>query len=134
MEAIEAKNAADVNAARERGEASKSSIRLRLPEDDEGIRNWAKAIFPGWYQWNAFEVAAIAPREARGKKFSHVRDKFLTPIRHAIAHGFLDSDGVIDLNDPVLRDRADYWLPYMRMFARLLIFERCGFVKDSVKP
>ena len=51
-------------------------------------------------------------------------EKFLNPLRNRIAHGLLDAEGAIDVDDPSLRRSAKLWTPYCRTIARKLLLER----------
>jgi hypothetical protein len=125
IEAVSEANALSAKSAVSEKKAPPRLDRHILPESDDEIADWVRGIFPGWYVWGKFELANVAPREARGKKLGAIREQHLSHIRNAIAHGLLAGQGLIDVDDPALHHRVKYWLPYTRMMARRLAFSRC---------
>ena len=121
IEAIEGLNALDTTDARQRGEQPPKHIRHVMPGADDEVRELALDIFPAYYIWNSIELSNIAPRETRGQKFFVIRDKHLTPLRHAIAHGLLNAEGLTDVDDPNLHEQVKYWLPCARFIARRML-------------
>ena len=94
------------------------------PKDDGDLATWLKTIYPPWYEWSGKGVVTAIPREARGAKYGTIAEKHLIPLRNKIAHGLLDQEGAIDVDDPVLRRDAKIWAPYCRTIARKLLLER----------
>jgi hypothetical protein len=125
IEAVDKLNTRDAHVALKNNEEPKKLIRQAMPESESDIREWVKSIFPGWYRWGGFEIGNVAPEEARGARLNAIKDKYLSPIRHLIAHGLLDEEGLVDVDDPELQKRVKYWLPYTRMMARRVLFARC---------
>jgi hypothetical protein len=126
IEAASEANALSATSAISNNQPPPRLPRHLLPEGDDAIAEWMRQIFPGWYVWGELELANVAPRQARGEKLNAIRDRYLSPIRNAIAHGLLAEQGLIDVDDPELRQRVKYWLPYIRMMARRVAFSR-GF-------
>ncbi len=114
----------DANEAVERKEKPPKQMRHAMPSSDNELREWIRPVFPGYYRWGQFELGNVAPKEARGAKFSAVLDKYLRPLRNSIAHGLLDTQGVVNVDDPDLQYRVRYWLPYTRLMARRWLFAR----------
>jgi hypothetical protein len=102
------------------------------PKDDDALKLWLAPVFPQWYEWNRYNLANAVPRDARGLRLAKVRETTLYPLRNEIAHGLLDDKGLVDVDDPALRKRVKYWLPYTRMMARRLMLER--FVPKQLEP
>lgn len=125
IEAVSEANALSANNAVSENKTPPRLDRHVLPESDDEIAKWVRQIFPAWYVWGKFELANVAPREARRKKLGAIREQYLSPIRNAIAHGLLAGQGLIDVDDPALHHRVKYWLPYTRMMARRVAFSRC---------
>lgn len=125
IEAVDANERADAAKAAKEGATPKAVDRHELPTTDEDVRRWATPIFPAWYVWNKFEIGNVAPIEARGKRLAAVRHHHLSSLRHEVAHGLLDDIGIIDMDDPELHKQVKYWLPYVRMMARRVVFTRC---------
>lgn len=94
------------------------------PKDDDELVKWLTRIFPSWYIWTREGVASAIPSMARGAKFGYLAEKYLTPLRNKIAHGLLDQEGAIDIDDPLLRQSVKTWTPYCRTIARMLLLER----------
>ncbi len=94
------------------------------PSDREALVDWLRAIFPSWYNWTTSSVSSAIHGEAQGVKFDKVYEKTLRPLRDRIAHGLLDREGVINIDDPELRRQAKLWASYCRTIARKMLLER----------
>jgi hypothetical protein len=89
----------------------------------EAIRGILGILYPWRTDWDDdLSMNQIIPEEARGKRFKLIREKYLEPLRNAIAHGLMRS-GQIETVADRLEDvnAANKWLPLMRIWVRLLL-------------
>jgi len=122
IESIYLRRTEKAKLSRERGEAVRTyadSIYL-THEAITGILLW---IYP-WRNslLDDLAIAQALPAEARGKKFTRIREEYLRPLRDGIAHGLMDSGGIRTVADRLEDvDKVRTWSPLLRIWSQLLM-------------
>jgi hypothetical protein len=105
--------------------ANPSRKRECLPAAGEECAAWLGELYGTKPESINLVLDQILPLEARGRKFLHVVDKYLRPIRHLIAHAVLDSGESTVMADEALdTNRVHHWLPVTICIARAMCYER----------
>jgi hypothetical protein len=108
--------------AKTRGE-SPSRPTHTIPAEEKDFIPWLSAIFHvGRDEWDFITMESFFVHEARGKKFNHVVDAYLRPLRTRIAHAVLTSGELALSADEEMDIREVYkWLALTKCMARHLM-------------
>jgi hypothetical protein len=92
-----------------------------IPSESSALRPWLNAIY-GWRDWPQSAVDQVLPSDTRGKRFGHIIESKLTPLRNEVAHGILDSGELgMSIDDMLKLERVNLWLPLTRTIARRML-------------
>jgi hypothetical protein len=107
---------------KERLADGKPPIRIieRFPLSSADLVHWLSSTYVR--DWHDRALEQIFRPEIRGKKFNHVIDVHLVPLRNTVAHAILDSGELGMSSDDILKlDKVQYWLPATRVIVRRML-------------
>lgn len=94
----------------------------RLPRDVDGLLMLLKKTFAVDFTWTTAEAESIFPKQFWGRKFSHILEKELRPLRNEVAHAFLESSIIpLSLDAFQKRSKVVQYLPMTKCFARMML-------------
>lgn len=111
--------------AQEAKDAARPITRHReyLPRTPDEIVTWLNASFPVRRAWDVMAVESAVPPEIRGRKFGHVINTILQPLRVDIAHALSSKSGELTMSvDELLHiEKINKWMLPAKCLARRML-------------
>ena len=93
-----------------------------FPDGGPEAVGWLNQLFDMRSEWGNDNLRHILTREARGRKFSHVINSYLSPLRLRIAHSVLGNGELTLMADEVTHiGKVYYWLGTTMCIARAML-------------
>ncbi len=94
----------------------------RLPRDRTGVSEFLRRVYPWRSSWDDMSIEQLFPSDVWGRNLSHVKNKFLNPLRTGISHALLETGEIrISIDHIEHIQEVNKWLPLCRVLARLML-------------